>query len=199
MCRTLHHLKFLETPFSISINLSYQQLRSANLVSDITSMLQRFELPSSSVIFEISEYSAIRNESLFNSLRARFNTADIRIAIDDFGIHPSNLAYLKNLKVSELKLDPSFISDIDTNYKTRGITQAIIELAHVLELNVVAEGVETEGQRKMLTDLGCDQMQGFLISRPLPEERLIGLLKNLTLHFEETGQIFIKELRKIVD
>ncbi len=198
-CRTLHHLKFLETPFSISINLSYQQLRSANLVSDITSMLQRFELPSSSVIFEISEYSAIRNESLFNSLLERFNNADIRIAIDDFGIHPSNLAYLKNLKVSELKLDPSFISDIDTNHKTRGITQAIIELAHVLELNVVAEGVETEGQRKMLTDLGCDQMQGFLISRPLPEERLIGLLKNLTLHFEETGQTFIKELKKIVD
>lgn len=198
-CRTLHHLKLIEIPFSISINLSYQQVRNVNLVSDITEMLQRFDLPSSSVIFEISEYSAIRNEALFNSLLDRFNAADIKIAIDDFGSQPSSLAYLKNLKVSELKLDPSFINDIDTNHKTRSITQAIIELAHVLELNVVAEGVETEEQRKMLVDLGCDQMQGFLISRPLPEERLIGLLKKLNLYFEETGQFFIKELKKIVD
>lgn len=198
-CRTLHRLKLIEIPFSISINLSYQQLRNVNLVSDITELLQRFDLPSSSVIFEISEYSAILNEALLNSLLDRFNAADIKIAIDDFGHQPSSLAYLKNLKVSELKLDPSFINDIDINHKTRGITQAIIELAHVLELNVVAEGVETEGQRKMLVDLGCDQMQGFLISRPLPEERLIVLLKNLNLHFEESGQFFIKELKKIVD
>lgn len=195
-CRTLHRLKFMESPFSISINLSYHQLRNMNLVSDIKQMLQRFDLPTSSLIFEISEYAAIQNESLFNSLLDRFNAAGIKIAIDDFGSHPSSLAYLKNMTVNELKLEPGFINDIDSNHKTRGIAQAIIELAHVLELNVVAEGVETEGQRKALADLGCDQMQGFLISRPLPEERLIGLLKNLTLRAEETGQLFIKELKK---
>jgi EAL domain-containing protein (putative c-di-GMP-specific phosphodiesterase class I) len=102
------------------------------------------------------------------------------------------------MTVNELKLDPSFINDIGSNHKTRGIAQAIIELAHVLELNVVAEGVETEDQRKVLADLGCDQMQGFLISRPLPEERLIGLLKNLTLQTEKSGQLFINELKKIL-
>jgi diguanylate cyclase (GGDEF)-like protein len=197
-CRTLHCLKFMGIPFSISINLSYQQLRNVNLVSDINQMLKRFDLPTSSLIFEISEYAAITNESLFNSLLARFNAADIKIAIDDFGRHSSSLAYLKNMTVNELKLDPSFINDIGSNHKTRGIAQAIIELAHVLELNVVAEGVETEDQRKVLADLGCDQMQGFLISRPLPEERLIGLLKNLTLQTEKSGQLFINELKKIL-
>ena len=71
----------------------------------------------------------------------------------------------------------------------------MIELAHVLELNVVAEGVETEGQRKVLVELGCDQMQGFLISRPIPEERLVILLKNLGLRFEDSGKFYVKDLK----
>ena len=193
-CRTLHCLNYLPTPFSISINLSHQQLRNANLVNEISVMLKRFDLPTSSVIFEISESSAIKNESLLNSLLDNFKAADIKIAIDDFGTQPTSLAYLKNLNVSELKLDPTFIANIDSNHKIRGIVQAIIELAHLLELNVVAEGVETEGQRKTLVELGCDQMQGFLISRPLPEERLIHLIKNLSAHFESSDEFLANDL-----
>jgi len=73
---------------------------------------------------------------------------------------------------------------------------AIIEVAHVLELNVVAEGVETEDQRRLLAELGCDQMQGFLIARPVPEEKLIRLLKKLSIHYECTGQFSIDGLKK---
>jgi EAL domain-containing protein (putative c-di-GMP-specific phosphodiesterase class I) len=160
-------------------------------------MLKRFNLPSSSLLFEITESAATKNQLLFNNMLERFKAADIKVAIDDFGTQPSSLAYLQHFDVSELKLDPVFIANIENNHKTRGIIQAVIELAHVLELNVVAEGVENEDQRKVLTELGCDQMQGFLISRPVPEERLILLLKKLSIHFESGGQFSMDDLKHL--
>jgi len=178
-CRTLHQLNYLHIPFDISINLSHNQIANANFVSDVTNMLKRFDLPTSSLIFYLTESAAIKNQTQFNSQLMRFKEAGIRVAIDDFGTFSSSITSLQNWQVNELKLDPAFTADIDSNHKTRGIVQAVIELSHVLELNVVAEGVETEGQRKALVELGCDQMQGYLISRPLPEDRLIILLKNL--------------------
>ena len=188
-CRALHRLNDLHIPFSTSINLSHQQLRNTNLVREISEKLKRFNLPTSSVIFEISESSVIKNEPLFNNMLDRFKAADIRIALDDFGTQSLSLTYLQNLKVSELKLDSSFIANVDSDHKTRGIIQAIIELAHVLELNVVAKGIETEGQRRALAELGCDQMQGFLISHPISEARLIRLLENLNAHSELSSHL----------
>ncbi|MDP3141772.1 MAG: EAL domain-containing protein, partial [Methylotenera sp.] len=108
----------------------------------------------------------------------------------------SSLTNLQKWPVSELKLDPTFTENIATNNRTRGVVQAVIELAHALDLNVVAEGVENEGQRKMLAEMGCDEMQGYFISRPLPEDRLISLLKNLNLNFVEYEQFFFKALYK---
>ncbi len=195
-CRTLHRLNFQHIPFSISVNLSHQQLKNANLVNEIKEMLKRFSLPSSCIMFEITESAALKNQKLFNTQLQRFKEAGINIAIDDFGTQPSSLVYLQSLEVTELKLDPAFISNIDKNHKTRGIIQAVIELAHVLELNVVAEGVETEDQRRILADLGCDQMQGFLIARPVPEEKLIHLLKKLSIQFDVNSTL-IDDLKNI--
>jgi diguanylate cyclase len=194
-CRTLRQLNYLHIPFDISINLSHNQIANTGFVSDVTHILKRFDLPTSCLIFDLTESAALKNQTQFSNQLARFKEAGIRVAIDDFGTFSSSITNLQNWQVSELKLDPAFTADINSNHKTRGIVQAVIELAHVLELNVVAEGVETEGQRRVLAELGCDQMQGFLISRPLPEERLINLLKNLSDHYEETGQFFIKELK----
>ncbi len=195
-CRTLHRLNYLHIPFNISINLSHQQLRNELLVHDVLGALKRYNLPTYSLMFEVTETAAIKNQILFNDLLARFKTADLKVAIDDFGMQPSSLAYLQNLSINELKLDPMFIANIATNHKTLGIVHAIIEVAHVLELNVVAEGVETEDQRRLLAELGCDQMQGFLIARPVPEEKLIRLLKKLSIHYECTGQFSIDGLKK---
>ena len=196
-CRTLHRLNYLHVPFNMTINLSHQQLKNAQLVNEIQTMLKRFNLPTTSLMFEVTESAAIKNSSLFNDLLSRFKAANIKVAIDDFGTQPSSLAYLQNLQVNELKLDPVFIADIATNHKTRGIVQAVIELAHVLELNVVAEGVETEDQRRILTELGCDQMQGYLISRPVSEEHLFHLLKTLSLQFEATGLFSMTTLKNL--
>lgn len=195
-CRTLQQLTSLSIPFNISVNISHQQMNNANLVSNINAMLSRYNLPKTSLIIEMTESTALKNQVVFNNQLARFKEAGIKVTLDDFGTYSSSLTNLQKWQVSELKLDPTFTEDIETNNRTRGVTQAVIELAHALDLNVVAEGIETEGQRVLLADLGCDEMQGYFISRPLPEERLISLLKNLDLNFTENGQLFFKELNE---
>lgn len=194
-CRTLQQLQHLHIPFHIAINLSHQQMANPNLVSEICDLLKQYDLPPSGVIFEITEDAALRNQSLFDAQLERFKTAHIKVSIDDFGTQSSSIVNLQNMPVSELKLDPTFTAQITHNHKTRSVIQAIIELAHVLGLNVVAENIETEEQRKVLAGLGCDHMQGYLFSRPMPEERLLGLLVNLNLQLETTGQVFMKNFQ----
>jgi EAL domain-containing protein (putative c-di-GMP-specific phosphodiesterase class I) len=195
-CHTLQQLSNLSIPFNISVNISHQQMINANLASNINVMLNRHDLPKTSLIIEVTESTALKNQAIFNNQLARSKEAGIKVTLDDFGTYSSSLTNLQKWQVSELKLDPTFTEDIETNTRTRGVVQAVIELAHVLDLNVVAEGIETEGQRILLAELGCNEMQGYFISRPLPEERLIGLLKNLDLSFTENGQLFFKELNE---
>jgi EAL domain-containing protein (putative c-di-GMP-specific phosphodiesterase class I) len=130
-------------------------------------------------MFEITESSAMHNQDQFDSLLMAISSAGIGMAMDDFGTGNSSLASLQTLKVNELKLDRTFTEDIGSNMQTKAIVEAIIKLAHALQLVVVAEGVETEEQRKTLVELGCDQMQGFLFARPVPEEKLAGLISQL--------------------
>lgn len=195
-CKTLQQLKHMNIPFNISINISHQQMLNANLVSNINEVLNRYDLTKSNLTIEMTESTALKDQVIFNNQLSRLKESGINVTLDDFGTYSSSLTNLQKWQVSELKLDPSFTEDIETNNKTRGVIQAVIELAHALDLNVVAEGVETEGQRKILAELGCDEMQGYFISRPLPDERFINLLKNLNINFPQTGQFFFKELYK---
>ncbi len=123
-------------------------------------------------MFEVSEAAGLQNPKQFNTLFHAFQEGRIEIAMDKFGTGDSSLANLQRVKVNQLKLDHTFIADISTNKKSLAITNAIIDLAHALDMVVVAGGIETEAQRKILTDIGCDQLQGFLFARPVPEEKL---------------------------
>lgn len=171
-CRTLNRLRTQGVNLPIAINLSAQQFRNKNLVKNILKTLKRFDLPSTCLMFEITEATAINNAELVESLLTDFQVADIKISMDDFGTGQSSLAYLQTVKVSELKLDRAFTKDILADRQSQAIVGAIVKLAHAIGLKVVAEGVETQEQFKLLIELGCDQLQGYYISHPVTEQQL---------------------------
>ena len=180
-CRTLYHLREQGIELTASINLSSQQIRNANLVSYVQKTLQDFGLPPSCLMFELTEASAMQYPKQFDSLLNEFNSIGVDMALDDFGTGYSSLSYLQNSQVSEVKLDSTFLSKITHDLQTRAIVDAVIRMAHALGLTVVAEGVETEEQRKVLTELGVNQLQGFLFARPVPEEKLANLVRQLAM------------------
>ena len=130
---------------------------------------------------------------MFKALLEDFKDADIKVALDDFGSHNFSLSYLQQLNINELKLDQQFIGEINENKASYALVDAVIRLAHALDLNVVAEGVETEAQHSALAELGCDQMQGYLFSKPIPEMKLVRLFKNLNVNYEMTGEFNVAD------
>jgi EAL domain-containing protein (putative c-di-GMP-specific phosphodiesterase class I) len=152
----------------MAVNLSAQQLRSPGLVRLVDAVLKRHGLKGSDLELEITESVAMENpERAIGQLRA-LRDIGIQLAIDDFGTGYSSLAYLKRLPIQVLKLDRTFVSDIETDPSDAEISAATLALAHNLGLKVIAEGVETEAQRDYLIQHHCDFMQGYLFSEPLP-------------------------------
>ncbi len=191
--RTVQSAKYAGIDLNISINLTRHQFRNPNLVSEIKRLMQQHDVPASNLTFEIKEAAANKNETLFKLLLAQFKAANIKVALDDFGMQPFTLTYLQDLNIDELKLDKVFLAGVRDNIASRTLVEAIIRLAHALNFNVVAEGVETEAQRKALVDLGCNHMQGFLYSKPVPEGKLFKLFKHLDNNFEAKDQLLITD------
>jgi diguanylate cyclase (GGDEF)-like protein/PAS domain S-box-containing protein len=151
----------------MAVNLSAQQLRSPDLVQSVDAALKRHGLRGGDLELEITESVAMENpERAIGQLQA-LRDLGILLAIDDFGTGYSSLAYLKRLPIQVLKLDRTFVRDIETDPSDAEISAATLALAHNLGLRVIAEGVETEAQRDYLIQHQCDFMQGFLFSKPL--------------------------------
>jgi len=154
----------------MAVNLSAQQLRSPDLVKSVDALLKHHDLKGSDLELEITESVAMENpEPAIGQLQA-LRDIGIKLAIDDFGTGYSSLAYLKRLPIQVLKLDRTFVRDIETDPNDAAISAATIALAHNLGLKVTAEGVETEAQRDYLIQHQCDFMQGYLFSKPLTAE-----------------------------
>jgi len=179
-CRTLHRMRSKGIHLQVSINLATQQFRNPELVKDVLQILKRFELPNSCLMFEICEVNGLTNQESFNERLAEFRDAGIDVAMDHFGIGESSIAGLRKLNISQLKLDQSITTKITADRKSYEIADALIRFAHALELSIIAQGVETEAQRKALTELDCDQLQGYLFGRPVPESRLPQLVKQIS-------------------
>lgn len=192
-CRAISRAKDSGVDLKVSINLARQQFRNPHLVDEILQLRKRFKIPNANLMFEIKETTAIKNENQFKQLLRQFKAAEIKVALDDFGSQQFSLSYLQHLNIDEIKLDKVFIGQINENKASRALVDAVIRLAHALDLNVVAEGVETEAQREALADLGCDQMQGYLFSKPLSEEKLLKLFKQLNVNSESTGQFLVSD------
>ena len=176
-CRQLHF--WTEQGFSqwtLSLNLSPIQFEQPDIFQIISSMLEKYSLSPSRLILEVTESTALKNLDRSIELLNAFNHAGIVVSIDDFGTGYSNLLMLSVLPAKELKIDRSFVTSMLENEKSYKLVETIISIARTMEMNVVAEGIETEEQQAVLTRLGCDYLQGYLFSRPLPAEQVPWLL-----------------------
>lgn len=162
----------------VTVNFSSRQFEYENIQELIRKVLKETGLAPQTLELEITESMAIRDGELGARTLNELRGIRIRISIDDFGIGSSSLAYLKRLPIATLKIDRSFVRDLATDHPDdASITSAIIAMAHGLKLNVVAEGVETEGQLAFLRSQQCDEMQGYLFSPPVPAEAFSKLLR----------------------
>jgi diguanylate cyclase (GGDEF)-like protein len=171
-CRQISAWREQGLRLRVAINLSVHQLRQPDLEVRIREALSRHDVDPSLVTFEITESVAM--EDTASSMRAfeRLAAIGVQLAIDDFGTGYSSLAYLRKLPARQLKIDRSFVQDLEQSADARAIVEAVVRLAHALGLHVVAEGVETQRQLDVLVELGCDEFQGFLFARPMPAQSI---------------------------
>lgn len=164
-------------PGRVAINLSAVQCQGTELPEEIHNALETHGLPGKHLEVEITESIVMADTA--ESIRAfwRLRDMDVSISVDDFGTGYSSLSYLKRLPVDNLKIDKSFVDDIGTDRNDEEIIRAIIAMAHSLNLKVIAEGVETACQLESLRAAGCDQFQGYYLSRPLPADAMATMLR----------------------
>lgn len=162
---------------TMAVNLSAHQLRSPVLLAQVARALEKHGLKGASLELEITETAAMHDPAASIRQLKALRGLGVRLSIDDFGTGYSSLSYLKLLPIHTLKLDQSFVRDIETDSNDVAICTATIALAHNLGLAVIAEGVETEAQRLLLTSHQCDFMQGYLFSKPLPAEAALAFIK----------------------
>ena len=160
----------------MSVNISAHQLSVTGFVDMVLRTLAAHGLPASALKLEITESVAMQRPELTVALLRELRERGVGLAIDDFGTGYSSLSYLKQLPLNCLKLDRSFVSDIETDANDAAICAATISLAHNMGLAVVAEGVETTAQLEFLRSLGCDGAQGYLFSKPLPAQECAAVI-----------------------
>ena len=164
----------------IAVNLSARQFAHENLLQDVARVLDETGLDPAALEFEITESMMMHNPQHAVNVLSKLKAMGIHLSIDDFGTGYSSLSYLKRFPIDSVKIDRSFIRDIPGDADDATITQAIIAMAHGLRLKVIAEGVETTEQLHFLRDHGCDEMQGYYLSTPLPHDAFLRLLQEST-------------------
>ena len=157
---------------SVAVNLSVHCLTEPDLVARVRRALQRHGVPGELLTLELTEGSVVDDSVRDSSVLGDLHALGLRLSMDDFGTGYSSLSQLRQLPIDEVKIDKSFVLGMSTSQGESFIARSIIELAHNLGLRVVAEGVEDELTRNLLAEMGCDKLQGFLVSRPLPDDRL---------------------------
>ena len=160
----------VDTEFQVSVNMSPTQFRldTGAFITEWQSYLQGLDITGKNVIVEITEGLLLDADPDVIDKLLWLRDAGIQVAIDDFGTGYSSLSYLKKFDIDYLKIDKSFVKNLESNTNDIALCSAMIVMAHTLGLKVIAEGVETEGQKKILADAGCDFAQGFLFSQPVP-------------------------------
>lgn len=169
----------------LAVNLSARQFQDRALATGTAAVLERTGFPADRLELELTESVVMREASESMRRMRELTRLGVGLAIDDFGTGYSSLAYLRSFPIRSLKIDRSFIQDVDRDPSSATIVQAIVAMGASLGLNVVAEGVETGQQLRALRKMGCHEMQGFLVSRALPAEEIVPLLRDGRFEGEE--------------
>ncbi|MFL9582016.1 putative bifunctional diguanylate cyclase/phosphodiesterase [Stenotrophomonas sp. AB1(2024)] len=161
--------------WSVSVNLSPIQFSSPNLLNEVDDALKLHRVEPRRLVLEITESAVMRDTETSLRLLQALARLGVGISIDDFGTGYSSLLYLKRLPATEIKIDHAFVRDLENSSEDVVIVSAIVALGHALDMDIVAEGVESAGQRAYLERLGCDFLQGYLLGRPVDAERFMKL------------------------
>jgi EAL domain-containing protein (putative c-di-GMP-specific phosphodiesterase class I) len=161
---------------TLSVNVSVRQFRHPAFIDQTVEILSRTGADPGKLKIEITESMLINDIEATSLKMMDLKAIGVRFALDDFGTGFSSLAYLQKLPLDELKIDQSFIQNVTTDKNNAAITRSIIALAHNLGLSVIAEGVETEDQRRFLADEGCDSFQGYLYHEPVAAQTIKSFL-----------------------
>ncbi|HSP55040.1 MAG TPA: bifunctional diguanylate cyclase/phosphodiesterase, partial [Dehalococcoidia bacterium] len=161
----------------VGVNLSARQLQQEDMVSTVSRLLRETRLPPELLQLEITEGAVMKNVELIIAMLHQIRRMGIGISLDDFGTGYSSLSYLKRFPIDSVKIDRSFVRDIATDPNDAAIVTTVIAMARSLNLKVIAEGVETGDQLDFLRERGCDQFQGYIISKPAPAEQIETLLE----------------------
>jgi diguanylate cyclase (GGDEF)-like protein/PAS domain S-box-containing protein len=186
-------------PLLISVNLSPRQFRQKNLVQMIARVLADIGLAPHHLDLEITEGMIMQDADEAIALLNQIRGLGVRLSIDDFGTAYSSLGYLKRFPIDSLKIDRSFVTGLPGNQDDASIAQAVITMAHALRLKVVAEGVEDEAQLEFLAASGCDEMQGYYFSRPLPADLCTRMLldHDASQSFRKDGRGGLRTLARV--
>jgi diguanylate cyclase (GGDEF)-like protein len=157
----------------VAINLSAFQMRQDDIADRIADALQRYRIHPSLLTCEITESAAMEDTRATQETMRRLGELGAHLSIDDFGTGYSSLSYLRQLPAEELKIDRSFVMDLEHSADARAVVDAVVKLAHALGLKVVAEGVENPRQQQILVELGCDELQGYLFAKPMTARALL--------------------------
>lgn len=171
-CRQINAWMRIGLRMRLAINLSVHQLRQADLAERIQAALQKHGVPPELITFEVTESAAMEDVQASMRVFEKLSSIQVRLSIDDFGTGYSSLSYLRKLPARQIKIDRSFVQDLEKEEDARSVVKAVIKLSHALGLEVVAEGVETQAQQDILRELGCDQLQGFLYAKPMAPQVL---------------------------
>ena len=152
---------------SVAVNVSPLRFKQADVAGELALLLAQHGLAAQSLTLEVTERLMLEDDMAARAQMTQLHSMGVRLSLDDFGTGYSSLSYLKRLPVAELKLDKSFVRDLETDADDRALAAAVLAIGRALGLAVVAEGVETEGQRLALQHAGCEVAQGYLFSRPL--------------------------------
>ncbi len=166
------------TAFILSVNVSAVQFSQDDFVDQVQRILKEYNVPANSLQLELTESMLAHDEQDIIAKMEALKALGVLISLDDFGTGYSSLSYLHRLPIDQLKIDQSFVANIEQGAKNASLAESIISLGHSLGMEVIAEGVETDPQFKWLNDKGCDLFQGFGLARPMPVEDMLSLYRN---------------------